>query len=117
VSEAFPKERRLRRRRDYLAVQAQGKQFRGTYFILVTRPRAECESRVSRVGITVSKRVGNAVTRNRLKRLVREFARRSEWIAPGWDAVVIARARAAELRSYRDAAAELRALGKWAFAC
>ena len=49
------------------------------------------------MGITVSRRVGNAVVRNRVKRWVREFARRRMGSLPvAWDIVVIARPRAAE---------------------
>jgi ribonuclease P protein component len=51
----------------------------------------------SRVGITVSGRVGNAVVRNRVKRRIREALRASwERITPGLDLVVIARVAAAE---------------------
>lgn len=46
----------------------------------------------TRVGLLVSRRVGNAVKRNRARRLLREATRR--WlprVRPGWDVVVIAR--------------------------
>jgi len=49
---------------------------------------------LSRYGLMVSKRVGNAVTRNRVKRLLREVLRLKP-LEPGWDIVFIARSRAA----------------------
>ena len=68
-----------------------------------------------RLGITVSKRVGNAVTRNRIKRWVREFVRQqpaTAWLPPGQDVVVIAKARAARADGYADIADDLAALGE-----
>ena len=44
----------------------------------------------TRYGLSVGKRTGNAVTRNRVKRLLRENIRLIE-IRPGWDVVFIAR--------------------------
>jgi len=51
-----------------------------------------------RLGITASRKVGNAVRRNRFKRRVREWFRRRRWeLEPGLDVVVIARRSGAEL--------------------
>jgi ribonuclease P protein component len=50
---------------------------------------------ISRFGISVNKRVGNAVMRNRVKRLLREILRLSPLLS-GWDLIVIARGPAAE---------------------
>lgn len=49
----------------------------------------------SRVGITVSKKLGHAVVRNRVRRRLREVYRlNEEKFAPGWDIVVVARTKA-----------------------
>ena len=45
---------------------------------------------LSRYGFTVSRRVGNAVVRNRVKRLLREVLRQTR-LQPGWDIIFIAR--------------------------
>ena len=52
------------------------------------------ELSLSRYGLSVSKRVGKAVTRNRVKRLLREVLRLAP-LEPGWDIVFIARSGAA----------------------
>jgi ribonuclease P protein component len=49
---------------------------------------------LSRYGFTVSRRVGKAVVRNRVRRLLREILRQTP-LQPGWDIVFIARAAAA----------------------
>jgi len=50
----------------------------------------------TRFGITVSRKVGSAVTRNRIKRWVRECCRRESSVAPCWDIVVVAKPQAAK---------------------
>lgn len=50
----------------------------------------------TRVGFSVSKRVGNAVTRNRVKRRLREAVRHAlADLPPGWDMILVARSAAA----------------------
>jgi ribonuclease P protein component len=75
-------------------------------FIVLAAPSAEPEpGRTARLGITVSRRVGSAVERNRIKRVVREWYRHERsGLAPDADLVVIARSAAngrssAELRA------------------
>jgi ribonuclease P protein component len=105
----FGKDQRLRKRREFLAVQETGKKFHGRHFLVVIAPREPIghDAGTGRIGITVTKKIGNAVTRNRIKRLVREYARRNDWVPAGTDAVVIARRSAAELHGYADVAADL----------
>lgn len=52
----------------------------------------------NRVGITVSKKLGKAVIRNRVRRRIREVYRLNEAsFLPGWDIVIVARSRAVEV--------------------
>ena len=52
----------------------------------------------NRVGITVSKKLGKAVVRNRVRRRLREVYRlNEEKFLPGWDIVIVARSRAVEV--------------------
>ena len=63
-------------------------------FIIVM---ADTELSRSRIGITVTKKVGNSVTRNRIKRLVREFYRINRNLFPPADYNIIARSGAVNL--------------------
>ena len=68
--------------------------------MLYAFPRGDEEG--PRLGLSVSRKVGTAVDRNRVKRLLREaFAARREAIAPGQDVVVVARPDARELGERR----------------
>ncbi len=90
-SEAFPKSRRLLKRSQFLRSYDEGKRFPGRYFVAIYRTAVE--GGPPRVGLTVSKRVGNAVVRNRAKRLIREAVRKNWDLFPaGCDAVIQARA-------------------------
>lgn len=66
---------------------------------------------MGRVGITVTKKIGNAVTRNRIKRLVREHVRQSRWLERPANTVFIAKRSAADLTSLAEVAADLSAIG------
>jgi ribonuclease P protein component len=57
--------------------------------------RRDQADRGGRLGLTVTKKVGNAPVRNRIKRLVREWLRTHGWVPTGWDMVVVAKDTAA----------------------
>ena len=91
------REQRLRRARDFALVRREGRSWPGRLLVLAARPNG---LDLNRFGFSVSKRVGNAVTRNRVKRRLREAARLSD-VIPGWDILLIARAGAGE-SDYRE---------------
>lgn len=102
----------LKQRKDYLAANS-GKRAPMPGFVLLVRARDDSDP-VMRIGITVSKKVGNAVVRNRMKRRFRMLAREvlpAEGL-PGADHVLIGRNSGIE-RDYAALKAELaKALGK-----
>ena len=95
IRPTFPKVARLLVRRDFLALQRRGKRRYCPHFVVVTAPAQEGRSRL---GITATRRFGNAVVRNRMKRILREFFRvRQRAITPAQDILVIPRAGAEQL--------------------
>jgi ribonuclease P protein component len=73
LSDTLPTLRRLTRRADFLAANT-GRRVPMPGFVLLVRPRDDGDSAIG-VGFTVTKKVGNAVIRNRIKRRFRELAR------------------------------------------
>ena len=66
-----------------------------SYLVLYARKN---RTGINRVGITVSKKLGKAVVRNRVRRRIREAYRLNEELfLPGWDIVIVARSRAVEV--------------------
>lgn len=95
--ERFPKSARLRKRPEFTSLSRTGQKVHSPNFIVIRKPNEHGESRL---GITVSGKVGNAVVRNRIKRRVREFFRRRRHeLYPAADIVVIARKGAGALSS------------------
>jgi len=89
----FGKLERVRKRRDYLTVYQQGVRKHSEHFTCIVCPNP---SGVRRLGITIVKKVGNAVTRNRIKRLIREFYRLHKPRLPAaLDIVIMVKARTA----------------------
>jgi ribonuclease P protein component len=99
---------RLRARSCFLAAQRRGRRIPGRNLVVYALfcPEHERKER-ARIGITVSKKVGNAVVRNRVKRWLRESYRRMASSAPGGtDLVIIARPATAH-STYQRTAEEL----------
>lgn len=96
----LPPKRRLRKRRQFLAVQSRGRRLGGKHFLFFARRREAAEissvAGAARFGITVTRKIGNAVIRNRVKRMVREGCRHAAHLfAADLDLVVVARPSAA----------------------
>ena len=79
--------RRLRKSSDFALARRLGKSRVDRRLVLITRAN---DSGATRFGFSVSKRVGNAVTRNKIKRRLKSAAIRAS-VQEGWDIVVIAR--------------------------
>jgi ribonuclease P protein component len=89
----FKKSDRLLKRFEFTGLSTSGKTIHDRFFIIAFKPAAGTQTRL---GITVSKRVGNAVTRNHIKRMVREVFRLSRSRFPiAMDVNVIAKKSAA----------------------
>ena len=99
----FPRSCRLTARRQFLAVYDMGQRVSSRSFLLFGLPNAVGHVRL---GITVTRKIGTAVRRNRIKRLIREVFRRNRpRISSAIDLVVNARP-GIEARGYAELEAE-----------
>ncbi len=112
MNECLPKVARVRKRREYQELQ-KGRRLVSAHFVFFVQARPTASER-SRLGLIVSRKVGNAVARNLVKRRARELFRRSHEVllGPGWDCVALARPGAAEVGFDAMQAEWRRALGK-----
>lgn len=93
----FTKADRILKRPEFLHLSTHGKKISNQNFVAKFNPG---RFKRVRLGITVSRRVGNAVARNRIKRLAREYFRLNRHLfADCWDIVVTAKRGAANLSS------------------
>ena len=95
MENSYPGSLRLRKNWEYRLVGKMGCKFYTPHFVLLAHKNS---SNKVRLGVTVSRRVGNAVKRNRVKRLIREFFRVNKFSFTGnIDYSVIARSGSASL--------------------
>ncbi|AEB08730.1 ribonuclease P protein component [Desulfobacca acetoxidans] len=100
---SFCKADRLLKRAEFQRVKQVGSRRRSPHFVISL---ADNDLQRPRLGVVVTKRLGKAVQRNRVKRLLREFFRRHKGILPPQDIVIIAKPGAPGLTS-AEVAAEL----------
>ena len=91
----FTKADRILKRSEFLKLSILGKKTQNRHFIAIFSP-GRCQR--TRLGVTVARKVGNAPTRNRIKRFSREYFRLNRHIITGhWDINLIAKKKAADL--------------------
>jgi len=89
----------LKKNRDFQYIYKHGKSYANRYLVMYINVRSDHKNRL---GISVSKKVGNSVVRHRITRLIRESYRVSEAsIKCGYDIIVIARVTAKD-KSYAE---------------
>lgn len=96
-------EQYLTRKAQYQQVYDRGKTWANRQAVVKILPN---QLEISRYGFTVSRRVGKAVIRNKVKRRLREILRLVK-LQPGWDIIIIARVPAAQA-DYTDLSGSLR---------
>lgn len=102
--QGFPKAERLLKRSEFLRLSSRSRKIHSQHFIIL---RGETSGLSTRIGITVSRKTGNAVARNRCKRLIREFFRLNKELFLSSDYNIIAKPGAARLE-FMDIVRELK---------
>jgi ribonuclease P protein component len=94
ANNTYPPTARLRKRSEFLSLKDSAQKFASRGILVVWQVNSLAHARL---GVTVSKKVGCSVTRNRIKRFVRETFRNNRLLLPAVDLNVIARSEAATM--------------------
>ncbi len=99
----------IKKNEEFQRIYQSGRSYANKYLVMYAKKN---ESDTGRLGISVSKKVGNSVVRHRLARLIRESYRLNESkFHSGWDIIVIAR-QSAKGRTYFEINSALLHLAK-----
>jgi len=89
----------IKKNEEFQMIYQSGKSYANKYLVMYVRKN---ESETGRLGISVSKKVGNSVVRHRLARLIRESYRLNvDRFHSGWDIIVVAR-QSAKGKNYSE---------------
>jgi ribonuclease P protein component len=104
---SFGKDERIRKKNDYIRIYKRGSRGYSEHFTWIIH---QSPAGIRRLGITAGKKVGKAVRRNRIKRLLREFFRLNKSRLPeGQDIVIMVRPRLPNM-TYGDVLREMEGL-------
>lgn len=98
MDESFPKRFRIRKRHEFRRVYEKGRRISARFVII---HHLDSGLDYPRIGITVTKKVGNAAVRNRWKRLIREVFRKNRPAFPPKDMVITVK-KGVNPPSYRE---------------
>ena len=105
--ESFSRDERILKRKDFSAAYNLGKRLSSKNFIIFLYPN---QTGMRRLGITVSKKIGESVQRNRIKRLLREFFRLNKDRLPAGQDIVVVSRRDTSAKKYEEVRRELEGL-------
>lgn len=93
------KKNRVKKNKEFQTIFKNGRSMANRQFVIYVLEREDDDE--LRIGLSVSKKIGNAVTRNRIKRLIRQvFSEEKDRIAKNSDYIIIARKPTAEMSYY-----------------
>jgi len=104
---SFGRENRISKRVDFWKDRGRRKRFDTEHFMVVLRKN---NKDVKRLGLVVGKKVGGAVSRNRIKRLVREFFRVNKENMPESSDLIVLAKENIEIKGYREVFEELKVI-------
>jgi ribonuclease P protein component len=99
---SFTKEQRLLKPKDFDYLRGGAERI-STPFLRFYFKKSAVNSKLSRLGLSVSKKSGNAVQRNLIKRKLKNFFRSSDWREEGLDLLIVASPRLKEMAKDKDA--------------
>ena len=105
--QSFGKEEKILKKKEFSDAYNRGQRVSSENFIVFLNPNRQGKLRL---GITVSKKVGKAVQRNRIKRLLREFFRLNKERLPQAQDVVIVARKDTSSRKFEEVSRELKGL-------
>ena len=104
---SFTKAERILKNTDFISVRKQGKRVAGKNFIVFLKAN---NLGIKRLGLAVSSKVGGAVKRNRIKRLLRELFRLHKEIFPPSTDIFLSVKQGYNLSDYKEVEAEIKSI-------